>query len=523
MAENWRIQDIIDLEYFLAATENGDKSSQADREAYLAYAQNRTPPFHRRRLIRHWVDARRAREKQQAGEAAMLPGRMYTESMRLLRLLSAGLAAAAGAGLAWRLLAYQGQQPINVFTCLWVLIAPQLLLLAALGTTAAAGRSRFIESFKLLYPLIANLIRTLFRWIRSGAESRAGAEKRQRMRAALGQLGRSRTIYGRVFLWPVFLTAQLIGVFFNLGVLAAMMLRVTITDLAFGWQSTLQPDAETVYGIIDAISLPWSWLTAPPVTHPTLEQIAGSQMILKDGIYRLATGDLVAWWPFLCFSVLFYGLLPRVLLLAYGAWRQKKNLDRLDFAHAACDRLVQRMQTPRIETASRPYDAMPGASDPTAPEPDLRRESTAVDDAAMVDALVFIPADIRQNCADDEIARRLRTGLAMTPAEIIAAEIDVEADGRALRRAQTENSEKASFDRLVIVMEAWQPPIRETLNWIRAMRQRLTHPTGIVIALIGKPANGTIFTRPAEADCAIWQQAIDGIGDAYLRVERLGD
>ncbi|MEZ4566988.1 MAG: DUF2868 domain-containing protein [Desulfobacterales bacterium] len=99
---------------------------------------------------------------------------------------------------------------------------------------------------------------------------------------------------------------------------------------------------------MEIISLPWSWAPSP---HPTLEQIAGSQMILKDGIFHLSTPNLVSWWPFLSFAVFFYGLLPRLMLLAAGILCQTIAATRVAFSTADGDRLLRRMRTPRVRTA----------------------------------------------------------------------------------------------------------------------------------------------------------------------------
>ncbi len=137
--------------------------------------------------------------------------------------------------------------------------------------------------------------------------------------------------------------------------------------------------------------------------------------------------------------------------------------------------------------------------------------------------MVLIPADIRNNCTDSELAGRIETDLGMSTAEIFSVEIDIDEDTAHLHRGPNQPEKTNAAYRIVIIMEAWQPPIRETLNWLRGMRRRLTQNTGMVIALVGKPSKDTIFTPPADADQSIWQQAIEAIGDAYLRVERLGD
>ena len=40
--------------------------------------------------------------------------------------------------------------------------------------------------------------------------------------------------------------------------------------------------------------MPWAWLLPADLAYPSLAQVEGSHMVLKEGIYHLATGDLVA-------------------------------------------------------------------------------------------------------------------------------------------------------------------------------------------------------------------------------------
>ena len=45
---------------------------------------------------------------------------------------------------------------------------------------------------------------------------------------------------------------------------------------------------------------------------------------------------------------------------------------------------------------------------------------------------------------------------------------------------------------------------------------------GMVIALVGKPGRDTVFTPPSNMDRMIWEQAINSLGDPYIRVESFG-
>jgi hypothetical protein len=74
---------------------------------------------------------------------------------------------------------------------------------------------------------------------------------------------------------------------------------------------------------------------------------------------------------------------------------------------------------------------------------------------------------------------------------------------------------------LLILFEGWQPPIQEDLTFLRDLRNILSEKTPIIVALIGKPASGTILTQLSDFDWDIWIKKIAGMGDPYLRAERL--
>jgi hypothetical protein len=77
------------------------------------------------------------------------------------------------------------------------------------------------------------------------------------------------------------------------------------------------------------------------------------------------------------------------------------------------------------------------------------------------------------------------------------------------------------FAGVLVLQEAWQPPIREMLLFLKRLRRRLGAKAQIVVALIGKPDTQSIFTQPREEDRQIWKHRIDALGDPYLGVERL--
>ena len=540
----WRATDLIDFEYLLRSRQSDsfadsyadtaqaqDRTGaprQRDRAIYRAYAARHQEPVRRDQLFRYWLSEKRRQLAARADEAPVLPGTAAAEGLRLMQLLAVLTGLLLGGGLCGSLIAYAGEAPINVFTCLWVMLVPQLLLLILLGLSALLGRFKRAPRLIGLYPMLSGIIQRNLKRLLKSRYAALPAAKREAMAAAVGLIGQARSIYGRILFRPVFVIGQVFGVCFNIGIAGVLLLRVAITDLAFGWQSTLQPAAETVHGILRLISLPWSWLLSSSAAHPSVAQIRGSQFVFKEGMHHLDSPDMAAWWPFLLLCLLFYGMLPRLFILLGTILRQKRALKHLTFTHAACDRLLLAMKTPRVQTQSRQSEAeaapaeqagreiIQGSQGEAAPKRMDRTESTD-------QAIVLVPEEIAEFCDGDAIADRLKNRLGLEPAACTSCQMDIEADSAALKVHVSKFDSVDSGDlRLVLIQEAWQPPIRETLSWITALRENLPRAPGFIIGLIGKPKAGQIWTRPSETDHKTWTRAVAKLGDPYIRVEVLG-
>jgi len=543
----WHATDLIDFEYLLRSrqSESGEDAvtgdahapdtvqdpRPADREIYRAYAAGHPEPVRRDQLFRYWLSEKRRQMAARADDTPVLPGTAAAEGLRLMLLLAVLAGLLLGGGLCGSLIAYAGDAPINVFTCLWVMLVPQLLLLLLLGGSTFLGRFKRTPGLIGVYPMLAGICQKNLKRLLKSRYAGLPAAKREAMAAAIGLMGQGRSLYGRILFRPVFVIGQVFGVCFNTGLAGVLLLRVAITDLAFGWQSTLQPAAETVHGIVRIIALPWSWLLSSSAAQPGVAQIRGSQFVFKEGMRHLDSPDMAAWWPFLLLCLIFYGLLPRLFILLGTIYRQKRALTRLSFTHAACDRLLLAMKTPRVETRSRQPEAeaapperagqetVQGAAAEAPPE---RMQSPERPESAE-QAIVLIPEEIEAFCDGKTIAGRLKQRLGLEPTACISCRMDIEADRDALKGHVTAfDSADSGGLRLVLIQEAWQPPIRETLSWIKALRKALPGHAGFIIGLIGKPRAGEIWTRPSETDHQTWTRAVAKLGDPYIRVEVLG-
>lgn len=103
----------------------------------------------------------------------------------------------------------------------------------------------------------------------------------------------------------------------GIGMLIGYWLLLLFTDLAFGWSSTLMDDQQTIRTLAHTVALPWYWLWPAAVPDASLIEATRYIRIAPAGDVALA-GD---WWPFLMASLLFYNLLPRLLLRGVLALR----------------------------------------------------------------------------------------------------------------------------------------------------------------------------------------------------------
>ena len=151
-----------------------------------------------------------------------------------------------------------------------------------------------MESTSLYIVLGRAMVRAM-EGVRRRLHRRLSGRRRLDLAALIGSIQQRREL-AALLLWPAFILVQMGGIGFNLGVLGATLSKVVFSDMAFAWQSTLQLSPELVAELVRWIALPWSWIV--PQAYPSLEQIQGSQMVLKEGVAHLATANLVAWWPF---------------------------------------------------------------------------------------------------------------------------------------------------------------------------------------------------------------------------------
>jgi len=524
----WTISDVLDLEYLLkqnASVEDDQEIHKRDRERFI---NEISPELHldttgdvnvfRKEMIKLWLDKQKHEETNKTGSQTFFPGIFFDETIHLLNrwFLLAGLL--TGISVCLSFFSYTGTQPINVSYFIGVTVFLQIILLLFFtGSFLLSTRGSIFSRSWVPYPLLSLFVKKLILKFNKKLITKIPVEKREKIISVFGLMHSGNKVYGLLFFWPLCILVQLFGVGFNIGILGSTLFRILFFDTAFGWQSTVQFSAGMINKIVSIIALPWSWFVPEGLACPTLEQIEGSRMVLKSGIYHLATEDLVSWWPFLCLAVLFYGLLPRLFLLFSGYWAVGKNLAGLTFDHGECEKLVRRLLTPLVSIKSY-------GSEKRKEENHQNAINSCDETVNQREHLALVPDDIYDACDPDELKRVAESSLGCYLNQHLRIGIDMDMD---LKKVEKSLSTAQAADLpnhlpgVLILQEAWQPPISEMLYFIKQLRKSGGEKMPLIVGLIGKPGPDTIFTKPDPANVKIWNVKMSGIGDPYLRIESL--
>ncbi len=546
-----KLEHILDLEY-LASIDDGIADAQAredlkarDREIYEKICSEAgTPPdkeaashgpmalhdMDETRLLFSWLEYRKLVVLAQGGPKALmgLPGKILVRRARLLAGLCLAGGLSLGFVLAFSFLAYHGTTPVNValFLSLFVLL-PFVFSLAGLRFMVG-GVGRGLPGGALWGRLASRFL------FRSPLDKR-GEDAPDPAWSGLFEPGD--TPMGTHLYWSLVGLSTLSGVALSLGFLGGTFFRVAVSDLAFGWQSTLVATAQKVHGLVTALALPWAWALPsdqfPGLAHPTLDQIAGSRIILKEGIDALVTTDLVSWWPFLCFSLVFYTVLPRLLLWGYAHWAGRSARRDLDLGRPVFRRLLARMKRPHVAVRFRETAVTRPASDshplsfadqpsPKAPVGDTDvgdkegagNRVTAPVDQAQCPARLLFPQEIWTPEARERVGALVAGQFHLAPVSLAEVAMDADVDGAAMGPSPDKGP-------LLLVQEVWQPPIRGLLYYVTRLREITDCPVWVV--LVQGADEPRLGVSPGDVDARVWARAVKDLKDPGLMVEFLED
>lgn len=503
---NWRTEDVVDLEAFLIE-DRGKTDAElrvrdgAIRAGFLpeCLGAQSAGAAGAREKIRCWLERRRELAREEMPDGA-LPGEIFHQSEAALRWLAGALGCCIGGSLALSIFRWHGGQAIDASWFFAETVLVQLALLAGallfLARHAAGGRGQFSIVQSLVAFAFAQLARL-------GGKTLAQMPGRQRARAraGLGALCAKRTIYGALATWPVLIITQIFALGFNAGLLVTILSWVRFSELSFVWSSTLDDPRQST--LVEAVSLPWRFA---PNACPSPAQIERSRKTSARDAVPPDRDARRAWWPFLCYSVAVYGFLPRAILLAWAAWKQRQALARIPFDQADCQALLARLGGLAVQSGT------PGpALEQTHPG---RALATSARDFSAGECVAFAPPEI--TVTDAALAAAVGESLHWQVARMIRAEIDfLPACAEALDALASAATASRGVCAAVLV-EDWQPPREAFFSFIHAVRERLGASQHIAVLLL-VTASGS--TAAAAENARAWRGKIAATGDPYLRVE----
>lgn len=436
------------------------------------------------RQIRAWLDTLEPAPPFGRGHHAAQLALWLAVALALTGLLS-------GWGMARVVLHYDGSAPINLVHVLAVLLVPQWLLLAVWLLAALPRPLPGLQS-----------LRDSLRYLNPGRLARAAA-----LRFGGGQPGleilwqRDNAVaMAPAARWLLSYWSQLFAVMFNLGVLATLFYLVSFSDLAFGWSTTLDVAPQQAHGVVQTLAWPWhGWL---PEAAPGLPLVEDSRFfrLNDDAADDVAVARLGAWWPFVAIVIALYGLLPRLITLWVSRLRLRHHLRKALTRLPGAPELLARMNSPLVATASpspEPVQAPTAHISPNAPPPTRSLRCNIATWSHKPD--------------DTTLQRALRTRGIEAVARAVAGGARSIADDL----ATAEQLCARDVDGVAVVAKAWEPPLLEFLDFMRALRERCGAGQPLIILLSGDG-------RPvADEERAVWEQTLATLKDPELHVETL--
>lgn len=296
------------------------------------------------------------------------------------------------------------------------------------------------------------------------------------------------------------------GVFFGLGALAATLVFVVFTDLAFGWSTTLDVAPERVHRIVAAIA--WPWARYWPEASPSLELVEATRHFRVAAEAAGGAGEMGrpspliygAWWPFLVMAIACYAVLPRLATLPILAlWLGRESERALRLMPGSLE-LLESLATPWVESGGTGETGPVGrAMGGMVPEIELAgwlaRAGAAGEPAAF--AVVWAEA-----LAESDLRASLGGGPRVVQA---GGRRSLEEDAAAVRAAASVGGA------MLVVVRGHEPPVLEQLDFLAALRREAGAERSLAVVLVGGGA-GALET---------WRRKLVELADPRLVVARL--
>ncbi|CAE7835011.1 abgB [Symbiodinium necroappetens] len=408
-------------------------------------------------------------------------GQRVMQVRRNLSWLLLGIGLLVGVGVSSLALTFEGEYPINLLALLGVLLLlPLLLLLLTLMFC-------FLQAFGL------NAIALLPHWMSPGRWTLDLFERYIGLQFS-GNYGQG-DARSRLGFWQVVVFSQWFGVGFYVGSVLALAVLVSVSDLAFGWSTTLAVEPTSIYSLFNAVAFPWAsfW----PAAAPDAELVEASRIFrlaAPSGVEQVAR--LGIWWKYVFMSLLVWGLMPRLLLLLLGSWRFHRATRTYLLEHSEVTALIDRLVSPLIDLGEHQEQADRSELFPEVDVREFKRPEGSPVSLDFDDAYILV-----WNGAVSESALRSE-GVGW-----LSALSTIEAMDNILKQVP------GPYEKVVVLTKSWEPPLLEFLDFLAALRKQVNKTCSIAVVPVGLEA------APASAeDIAVWARTVAGLNDARTYV-----
>ncbi len=436
--------------------------------------------------LRHWISSLRViNEGTSRGYKVQ-----RSVSLTIVSLWVAGLL--CGWLLANAVLNYDGSQPVNIFSVLIVLVASQLFTLILLLVFLLGGFSGIIQTLSMFNPAAL--------WL--GLVEKINGRLVTGFSDFFALINHHGAVKLRQYL--LIYLAQHFTVALNVGILAALLYLVTVSDMAFGWNTTLTVESSTMYRWFHALSLPWNQFL--PAAVPTEELVETSRYYRLQGQLRSSEwhpDQLGTWWLYILMAVTVYGLLPRLIAMVISGGRYDKAISSEIGKTSGVHQVVARMNSPLISTGS---EAREVHHDPNL-QPVIRPRQYGSGLSCLIIGW-SLESRPRSIAAPSKLAA---TGITAEKYFTAGGNQSLSDDRDIMGYVAAHQPEGVA-----VVVKAWEPPTLDLMDFIEGLRDQLPPLCPIIVLLSG------MQDSPVTADhLDSWEFAVSGLNDPALYIEAL--
>ena len=240
---------------------------------------------------------------------------------------------------------------------------------------------------------------------------------------------------------------QQLSLLFTLGMLFAFLIYLLVTDLAFGWSSTLDLSAQLIHRLTSLLS--WPWQSLWPSAVPSLELIEQTHYFRTAPLASDQPQIHGEWWRFLLMCLVVYVLIPRLITTTLSRLRLKAIQNRVITNDALISGLWQRMTTELINQEAEQVEQLKTTDSPAKIEP----------------APIAYPQVISWGIWPEEIINSLHEQLNRNHPNVTWLAID-NADAINL---SLETLRSLSDEAVILLCKGWEPPTGELADFCQQL------------------------------------------------------